>query len=635
MNFKIFIDNKRMGNAASLLLDRWNNGANFKKITLRASKVERADLAWKLESYKDNAFVISYTTKAYFFKALATLNALLETERAHDHIVFPYEETVGIKHLGVSLDCSRNAAFTVDTIKTLMMDMACCGMDELYLYLEDLYPIEGYPYFGYMRGRYSHEEIQEICTFGEMFGIETIPSIQTLAHLATTLHWEYAKDLKDTPDILMVDSEEVHRFVEAMIRSISRLFGCTKIHVGMDEAEGLGLGKRLEMHGYEEKSSLMARHLEMVVKLCRNYGMEPMVWSDMFFKSASPSGSYYAGGEDRENPFTRSIPDDVTLVYWDYYHLKQKDYADQIARHKHLTSSIAFAGGAWTWGGIAPNYSLAMKSTEAALAACKEQGVERAFCTIWFDNGAETPLTTALPMIAYFANCACSSQQGLSLSQWFSSVFGFGWESFMLLDKFDHLPGGEEHNKGADNPSKWFFYQDLMLGLFDQYATKVDVSSYYNTLAQELSQADAPKGRFSMLFAYYETLARLLSLKANLGLKIKTAYDRDDREELEAINAEIIPGVLYHLSSLQSVRSRIWFYEAKSFGFEVLDIRLSGLEGRVKSASSRIFTYLNGQVDMLEELEENRLIFREREPTSSRVFCASNSWREIVTAGTI
>ncbi|NBK25424.1 MAG: beta-N-acetylhexosaminidase, partial [Spirochaetia bacterium] len=475
MNYKIFIDNKSMGRAASLLLDRWNNGANFKNITLRASKVERADLAWKLESNKDNAYVISYTTKAYFFKALATLNAILDTERPDDHIVFPCEQTIGIQHLGVSLDCSRNAVFTVETIKTLMMDMACCGMDELYLYLEDLYPIEGYPYFGYMRGRYSHEEIQEICIFGNLFGIETIPSIQTLAHLATTLHWEYAKDLRDTPDILLVESEEVHQFVEAMIRSISHLFGGTKIHVGMDEAEGLGLGKRLEKHGYEANASLMARHLDMVVKLCRAYGMEPIVWSDMFLKAASPTGSYYADGEDRENPFKQAIPDDVTLVYWDYYHLEQKDYAEQIARHKQLTSSVAFAGGAWTWGGIAPNYSLAMKSTEAALAACKEMGVQRAFCTLWFDNGAETPLSTALPMITYFANCAFAPLQGLSPSQWFGSVFGLAWDSFLLLDKFDHLPGGEEHNKSADNPSKWFFYQDLMLGLFDLYATKLEV----------------------------------------------------------------------------------------------------------------------------------------------------------------
>ncbi len=635
MNYKLFIDNKKMLTAASLLLDRWDKGVNFKKITLKANKADIPGLAWKLEINKDNAYALTYTKKAYFFKALATLNAMLETGEAPELRTFPLEEAVGIQHLGVSLDCSRNAAFTVTAIKTLITDMACCGMDELYLYLEDLYPIEGYPYFGYMRGRYTEEEIQEIITFAKMFGIEIIPSIQTLAHLATTLHWEYAKVLKDTSDILFVDSEEVHHFIEAMIKSIAGLFGGTKIHVGMDEAEGLGLGARLGKKGYEEKASLMARHLDMVVKLCRKYGMEPMVWSDMFFKSASPTGSYYTDSTGAKNPFSKAIPEDVTLVYWDYYHLESDHYAKQIAKHKGLSPSVAFAGGAWTWGGIAPNYSLAMKSTEAALAACKEQGVERAFCTLWFDNGAETPLATALPMIAYFANCAFKQQEEFPFTRWFKSVFGLAWESFLLLDKFDHLPGGEEHNRTADNPSKWFFYQDPMLGLFDLYATKVDIDAYYSTLAQELGKVKPPNGRFALLFAYYEAVAQFLSVKASLGLVIKAAYDKDDREALENTMLALIPEAIPSLAKVQEYRQRLWFMEAKPFGFEVLDLRLSGLEGRLKYASNRIWDYLHDMVDRLEELEEPRLLFRERETTSTRAYCASNSWREIVTAGTV
>ena len=36
------------------------------------------------------------------------------------------------------------------------------GYDTLELYTEDTYEIEGEPYFGYMRGRYTAREIKEI-----------------------------------------------------------------------------------------------------------------------------------------------------------------------------------------------------------------------------------------------------------------------------------------------------------------------------------------------------------------------------------------------------------------------------------------------------------------------------------------
>ncbi len=50
------------------------------------------------------------------------------------------------------------------------------------------------------------------------------------------------------------------------------------------------------------------------------------------------------------------IPDNVTLVYWDYYHHEQKVYDKNIRLHRKLTDKLLFAGGGWTWNGIAPNY---------------------------------------------------------------------------------------------------------------------------------------------------------------------------------------------------------------------------------------------------------------------------------------
>ena len=47
--------------------------------------------------------------------------------------------------------------------------------------------------------------------------------------------------------------------------------------------------------------------------------------------------------------------------------------------------------------------------------------------------------------------------------------------------------------------------------------------------------------------------------------------------------------------------------ECKNNGYEVLDLRIGGLESRARTAAERIYMYLNGQLERLEELEEKRL----------------------------
>ena len=67
------------------------------------------------------------------------------------------------------VDCSRNAVPNVSTLKKLIRRMALMGYHALLLYTEDTYELEGYPYFGYMRGRYTREELKEIDGYAEKF----------------------------------------------------------------------------------------------------------------------------------------------------------------------------------------------------------------------------------------------------------------------------------------------------------------------------------------------------------------------------------------------------------------------------------------------------------------------------------
>ena len=104
-------------------------------------------------------------------------------------------------------DLSRNAVMTVKQLERFILLTSKMGLNRLMLYMEDTYEIPEYPYFGYFRGRYSAKELKEIDDFAFSLGIETIPCIQTLAHLKNTLKWGYAEKIKDTDDILLVGEE--------------------------------------------------------------------------------------------------------------------------------------------------------------------------------------------------------------------------------------------------------------------------------------------------------------------------------------------------------------------------------------------------------------------------------------------
>ena len=111
------------------------------------------------------------------------------------------------------------------------------------LYTEDTYEVKSEPYFGAYRGKYTRDEIKEIDTYAAMFGIELVPCIQTLAHLHNALKWTEMSKICDSADILQPGKEETYQFIEKLLISVKENFSTSRVHLGMDEAVMLGLGK--------------------------------------------------------------------------------------------------------------------------------------------------------------------------------------------------------------------------------------------------------------------------------------------------------------------------------------------------------------------------------------------------------
>lgn len=578
-------------------------------------------------SKKGTSCSITCREPAHFFRGL---NYLLH----HPEEDFELEETCYFTKNGFMLDCSRNAVATVRSVKKLIQIMAKAGMNQLFLYTEDTYEVPGLPYFGTYRGRYSQEELREMDDYAALFGIELIPCIQTLAHLRNFLKWPEAEPLKDSSDILLVGSEKVYDFIRQILTSLKDCFRTRTIHIGMDEAVFLGLGKYLKENGYRDSSELIQEHSSKVQEICKELGWKPMMWSDMYITANTGKG-YYAVDENTDTSDWKKPDSGLGLVYWDYYNWNQAVYENQFRVHKELSDRTVFAGGIWNWNGIAPNYGKAIQCTRVGLKACHSRNIQEVFATGWMDNGAETPLEAIYPGLIAFAHlCFHEDLTYEALAQDFRDCVDASLDSFLLLDEFDALFQGKGNNLATDNPSKYLLYQDAMLGMFDYHIQNVDTKTYYRTLAQKLENVLSSVGAYRNLFQFYHALALVLADKADLGIRLKSAYDSKDLSTLTSICEEVIPRILENLEHMHMARETLWMQDAKPFGYELMDIKISGVSSRLRSCARRIQGYLNGQISSLEELEQERLPYWDTDrtyPHSHNVALRENLWSRIIS----
>ena len=556
---------------------------------------------------------IKCSEKVFVYRALGLI---LEQKDSEFHIV----ENARFDTNGLMLDCSRNAVINMHTLKQIVRMLALMGMNNLLLYMEDTYEIDSEPFFGYMRGRYSKTELNEIDEYASSFGIEVIPCIQTLSHLGVMLKWPCYAEIKDYGEILLIDSDETYDLIEKMIATCKDRFSTNKIHIGMDEADMVGRGKYYDIHGDTNKFDLMCRHLEKVTEICRKYELEPMIWSDMFFSLAN-NGNYRGRNPLPEN-IKQRIPKDVKLVYWEYLKEEYEQYDWLIKNHKEVSNTV-FAGGAWKWMSFLPSITPSIRRTKTALNACAENGIREVFTTAWGDDGCDASIFSILPVIQVQAElCFNDSFDDEYLQRRFKTCTGGKLEDFNILDMPD-LP--KELNDGLLNPNKYLLYQDVLLGIFDCHMPD-GISAKYSKLKEKAFDY-SKNNKFSYIFETAGCLFSVLELKSELGKRLRKSYKERNMADISDITLYVLPELIQRVQAFRKALEKQWMTENKTFGVEVQIQRLGGLEIRLLSIKDRLRVFLRGETDIIAELEETPLPFL----GENKEFARFNEWKKTIS----
>lgn len=530
---------------------------------------------------------------------------------------------------GVMFDCSRNAVLNSDALRFFLRKMALMGLNMGMMYTEDTYEVPEQPFFGYKRGRYTYAEMKALDDYANMFGIELCPCIQTLGHLKRILHWPAFQHLRDNDEVLLADLDETYELLDQMIRAASAPYRSKRIHLGMDEAFGVGLGAHLTRYGYEDPHSVIGRHLSRVLEITDKYGLKAMMWSDMYFHL---DGHHYHSEGLPSEKAKAAVDPRITLMYWDYYQAKEELYSDALYKHAQFPAPTVFAGGIWTWIGPAPAYSTAIINSVAGLTACMKANVPLVLATAWGDNGGETNLTAALLAIQLYGEMTYTGvYDEKALHERFRRCCGADAQAFLDLSLLNVVPGMQGHPADPVNACKFMLYQDPLVQLFEADTRGFDMSGHFGSLVQKYARYALENPEYSLLFDFYAALAHALALKSVWHENAGDVVRNGDRERAAAL-ADDIPATVEAIHALRIIWRKLWESTNKPNGFEIIEVRLGGVAARMSTAGEKMRAFANGEIDTIPELTEECLITKRRPDNS--IGC-TNTMDEIATPGRI
>ena len=499
--------------------------------------------------------------------------------------------------LGVMVDLSRNAVMTPMQLKKFISVIAKMGYNQVWLYMEDTYEVDGEPLFGKFRGKYSQSELCDLDNYASDLGVELVPCIQTLAHLNAIFRWPEYNAIRDARDILMVGEDRTYTLIDNMFKTLRKCFKTSKIHIGMDEAQLLGRGKYANLNGIRDKNDILLEHLNKVSSMAAEYGFEPMMWSDMFYRIAN-NGRYYATNSNFNAEIKAKIPENVSLVYWDYYHTASEVYDSMIKGHKTLSDKVIFAGGAWRWSGFMPHNEFSFTTAKAALTSCIENSVREAILTMWGDDGGECSSFAVLPALCYAACLADGITDMQEVKEKFLQWIGYSFDDFMLLD----IPNKLVESNAVLNPSKYSLYNDCFMGIMDSAINTGDGEKYAE-YAKLLKDAKKRTGEYSYLFDSASSLCSALSIKAELGKRTRSVYSSQNEEELCELIKDYKKAIALIKKFYNAFKTQ-WSIENKPHGFDIQDMRFGGLIMRMTSCCQRLCDLRDGKITEIPELCE-------------------------------
>ncbi|MFZ0035146.1 MAG: family 20 glycosylhydrolase [Sedimentisphaerales bacterium] len=367
---------------------------NFGQATVKISRNEKIE--------NDEAYHLNITaygiegyakTDAGAYYALQTLRDLISIYGK----VLPaciIEDKPDFRRRSIYHDCSRGKVPRLDTLKELVERLAHWKINELELYVENVFTFKLHPDIGKGFSPFTPEEILSLQDYCRLHHIKLVGSLASFGHFEKILSLPQYRCLGEMPGfrnfpggttLCPIDPRSINLITELYSEFVP-LFEAEDFNVCCDETWELGKGRSKKRASRIGVGSIYLEFLLKIHRLCEKYGKRMNAWADMVLKHPE---------------LLRKLPRDMVLLNWEY-----ESDGENIRRTKKIAESgIRFmvCPGTSGWLTHGSRLSNSMGNVRNSAIAGRRYNAEGLLNTDWGDRGHRNFLGVSLHSFAHGA----------------------------------------------------------------------------------------------------------------------------------------------------------------------------------------------------------------------------------------
>lgn len=298
---------------------------------------------------------------------------------------------------GIYFDCSRGKVPTLHTLRALIEQCAQWKLNEVQLYIENVFTFTCHPEIGQGYSPFTPTDIQQLQSFAHKHHVQFVPSLASLGHVEKILMIPGYEDLGELPGfrdlpggttLNPLDPRSLALMTD-LYEEFLPLFTSTEFNACGDEPWELGRGRSKAV---AEAQGVGRVYLDFICKLRAlsvRHGKRFNLWGDIVLKHPE---------------VIPDIPDDLVILNWEY-----EPDGPRIARTHEIVDAghpVVCCPGTNGWQSFGTRLRTSLRNIHRFAQVAREQSCEGFLNTDWGDTGHRNPLGVSLPSMAYGAACA-------------------------------------------------------------------------------------------------------------------------------------------------------------------------------------------------------------------------------------
>lgn len=301
---------------------------------------------------------------------------------------------------GYMLDVSRGRVPKMESLKKFVDTLALYKINQLQLYVEDSFLLDGFEEIWSRTDPFTSEEILDLDRYCNIRGIELVPCIATFGHLYNLLSSQsFGKYREIDPKpgevftwnnrmiyhTINVSDPESLAFIISILDQYISLFRTNKVNICCDETFDLGKGKSFDEAERVSKGNLYITYVNKLVDYLQHAEKSVMMWGDMLLQYPDNIKDLYA---------------DVTILNWNYdcgeFEKNVKIFSDY-----HLKQYVC--PSVWGHSRLVNAYGLSFVNIKEMAELGYKYGADGFLNTDWGDSGNINMPALSIPCMIYGA----------------------------------------------------------------------------------------------------------------------------------------------------------------------------------------------------------------------------------------